>query len=955
MGKKVRNLLGTLLLVMAIAVTQIPVTDVEAVTTASASDFQMDGTTLVKYNGTAENVSVSNYVERIEANAFAGNYYVKTVTIGDAVESIGASAFAGCDNLQKVTIPDCVVNVDTAAFSRCPSLREVSVGTGLSRLGNGAFAGDYSLQTVAVSSSNPKFTCDDGAIYNKDGRDTLYQVLAGRKGDTYQMPSTIKEIKPYAFWGDYNLTNISVSSNVDRVPEYSFSNCKNLKVINLPYSVKNIDLKAFEDCVRLREITIPSSVSTIHSTAFDGCTKLNIIAEPGSTASAFAETLVLEDIDVSEYEEAPIPGSEEEKTTEESGEIHTLGPVDYYHEVTHIDPLESQDDSVKGTTRIVGQQAFVLIDNAQAKVRDGSTGEALGGSDVEEDVTNLDTVPGLAGSDDAKGGSFPKYTIVNNKIIAAQAYYDDSMSGYSIPSGIERIGEFAFARAELQSINIPDGVKEIGYAAFYHCDQLTDVVIPQSVESIEPSAFAKTAWLDGWTQNVGNGNDFLIVGDGILLAYRGNSSIVTIPGEVKQIGAEAFRGHSEITSVILPDSVTVIGEAAFAECSGLAAVGGGNAVKEIRDRAFAGCPIKSVKIPASVEQIGLLAFDSADTAKGEENSVIVFEGQEIPKLSYETTATKLYRDGFRDQAFKGNEIAVVPEELKLAEFDDTVLTTGKGGFEGAVCVISREPTEGESGALQVIQKSVRKSYAGNTYYIDGRAYTVEKDDLISNTQDWLSNESNAEGTGIGTVTVQISSSTLPLELSATAVMEGSEEDYILSIVDSREVKNEISAAYKKIYGNQLPGNLCGYEISLTDKRTGIPITALGKQEMTVTVPIPLGVTKENLHVVCLDADGQLEEVDSRIVSPDGGDYVSFTARHFSPYGIYNYTSGNTSVANVNNGQAVFNSLGKKDASPDTGDHSIHPKWFLMTGLFFASMAMFFYRGGRKHKRLIRRK
>ena len=67
MSKIIRNLIGILLLATAVAVTQIPVSDVEAAPTASASDFQMDGTTLVKYNGTAQNVSISNYVEKIEA------------------------------------------------------------------------------------------------------------------------------------------------------------------------------------------------------------------------------------------------------------------------------------------------------------------------------------------------------------------------------------------------------------------------------------------------------------------------------------------------------------------------------------------------------------------------------------------------------------------------------------------------------------------------------------------------------------------------------------------------------------------------------------------------------------------------------------------------------------------------------------------------------------------------
>ena len=214
MGKTVRNLIGILLIAAAIAVTQIPVSDVEAVTTSSASDFQMDGTTLLKYNGTAEDVSVPSSVEKIESEAFAYNDSIRHVTIGSSVREIGSSAFAGCKYLQKVTIPDSVTTIDHAAFSRCPSLTEVTIGKGLKELGNGAFAGDYSLTKVSFSSSNPKFICDDGAIYNRDGRDTLYQLLAGRKGDSYVVPSTVEEIRPYAFWGDYNLEYVKIGSKV---------------------------------------------------------------------------------------------------------------------------------------------------------------------------------------------------------------------------------------------------------------------------------------------------------------------------------------------------------------------------------------------------------------------------------------------------------------------------------------------------------------------------------------------------------------------------------------------------------------------------------------------------------------------------------------------------------------------------------------------------------------------
>ena len=173
-------------------------------------------------------------------------------------------------------------------------------------------------------------------------------------------------------------------------------------------------------------------------------------------------------------------------------------------------------------------------------------------------------------------------------------------------------------------------------------------------------------------------------------------------------------------------------------------------------------------------------------------------------------------------------------------------------------------------------------------------------------------------------------------------MEGTVGSYRIDITDSEEAKTKIEDVYKSIYGNKLPHSLHAYEISMTDTETNVPITGLGKQRVEITMPLPLGVLQENLHVVCLDADGQLEEADSRIVSLNGKDAVTFEAAHFSSYGIYNYGSG-PAVADVRDGQAVFVSLGKKDASPDTGDYSIHPKYFLGAGLFFAAMAMFFYR------------
>lgn len=970
MGKMIRKLIGTLLLVTAIVVTQIPVSGVEAEESSATPEFQMDGTTLIKYNGTAEDVSVSNQVKRIEAEAFAGNDAVRHISVGGAVEVIGARAFSECSNLQNVSVPDSVEIIENAAFSGCPSLKSVSIGKGLKSLGNGAFAGDYSLASVDFDSSNPDFVCDDGAIYNKKGWDVLYQVLAGRRGDSYSMPSSVNKIRPYAFWGDYNLQNVSISSNVAEITGYAFSNCKNLKEVSIPYSVKSIDMKAFEDCVRLRNITIPISVSAIHATAFDGCTKLTINAEAGSYAKRFAETLVLDDIDVSEYEEAPIPGSVSENSAEDDAVI--LGPVDYYHEVSHMNAMEAEEDDsrVKAKSRVIGQEVYVLVDNAKATVNVGATGEILGGEPVVEEP-ELDTIPGLAGSEDAKGGSFPKYTVVNGETIAAQAYYDEDMSSCEIPSGIRRIGEFAYARASLTSVRIPDGVEEIGYAAFYHCNELTDVVIPNSVSRIGVSAFDKTPWLSSWRANAGGDGDFLIVGDGILLAYRGRGGEVSIPGTVRKIGPEAFRGLSSVKAVQIPDSVKEIGEGAFEDCDKLERIEGGEGLEKICDRAFAGCPVSSVYIGPQVEKIGLRAFDNEKI----KNGVVYFAGNKLPARSYESAATKLYRDDYRGPVFTGTRVAVIP--AGVTDLTDTCLSSVGGAFTGAIC-----KKKGSEAAADVSGEGAENEEA------DSSLEDAQAADAVAGTSDEIQNGISDEEDGVLTIlkrtkeapapgeTVQIGKSTYTLEEAEpgavslidavqpkasasgievvnntysisrdgvfTAVMEGSEGNYRIEIEDSEEAKAKIGEVYQSIYGGKLPHSLHAYEITMTDQATNVPITGLGKQRVEIKMPLPQGVLTENLHVVCLDPDGQLEEVDSRIVSMDGQDAIAFTAAHFSAYGIYHYGSG-PAVADVKEGQAVFLSLGKKDASPDTGDYSIHPKYFLGAGLFFAAMAVFFWR------------
>lgn len=897
MSRKIAKLLSALLLASALAVTQIPVSDVEA---TSASDFQMEGSKLLKYAGTAEVVSVPDGVKEIGEEAFAGNDNLVKVTIGNDVEKIGYRAFADCDSLRTVQIGDSVEEIETAAFSNNEALKNVTIGAGLKKVGSGVFAGCSLLSSLTLSEDNPYLFYEDGILYD-DEEKTLYALMQNYKLTSLSLKDTVEEISAYAFWGNPYLEQVTLDSNLYSVPSYAFSNCINLKNVEIPLPVRSIEAKAFEDCINLTNVSLPDSMSNIHDTAFDGCYQVAFETTPGTYSAEFASAFTAQEADRIEYEDVQDSQILSEDEAEDTDAARDTVQTDTEEGVSEEDTDKEESNlpvtptvvggsssgRLLGQTSIVAGRAVVFIDNSQAAVTSGdmtSSGQDTASADSSEKIGDI-----LSGSEE-KGKDFPKYTVVNNKIASQAFYQDEDLTEYEIGEDITEIGDFAFARSGLTSIVIPEGVEKIGYGAFYHCDNLTSVTIPSSVKEIAANAFEQTPWLTGMKNLTGSG--FTIVGDGILLAYANADSVVNIPDGVKIIGAEVFKDHVGITAVNIPASVTEIGEAAFYGCRNLKTVNGGSNLEKVGDRAFQNCPLSQIVIPASMKEIGLAAYDCPGGT-----DTVTFEGTELPVLTMGSSAGRLSNEEARTYAFDKCKTAVIPQQT--GDLEGTILESGTYGFHGTIL-----------------------DNAGN---------------LVADTENGVTDISQSG------ITLMLSSDRVSEGENAMATMPGNTGSYVLKVQDSDTAAEEIAKAYGELYGGRQPSNLTAFDISLYDAAGQIPISKLGKQYVTVQFPLPQNLSEENLHLVTLDSDGQLEAVDYQIVNLTDGDYVQFTARHFSPYAFYSYTGyGGTGV--VSDGSTFISlSGGNKDDTPDTGDF-IHPKWILALGLLAASVGLFFYRG-----------
>lgn len=200
-----------------------------------------------------------------------------------------------------------------------------------------------------------------------------------------------------------------------------------------------------------------------------------------------------------------------------------------------------------GTVPIVNGNAVVLLDKNRVTVHQGEY------TPKEKNVFTLKLE-----NENAKAAS-------NGKISAWAFYREPMLEDFTFPESVTAIEKFAFARSGLKSVVIPEGVTSIGYGAFYHCDALTEVTIPKSVTTIEENAFVHTPWLKNWltraeeengdaavsepaeagnedtaASETADSGDFLIIGDGILLAYRGSEAEPELPAEVKSVAPGAL-------------------------------------------------------------------------------------------------------------------------------------------------------------------------------------------------------------------------------------------------------------------------------------------------------------------------------------------------------------------------------------------------------------------------------
>lgn len=155
----------------------------------------------------------------------------------------------------------------------------------------------------------------------------------------------------------------------------------------------------------------------------------------------------------------------------------------------------------------------------------------------------------------------------------------------------------------IKSVDIKDGVTNVGDYALFLLPDATQITLPKSVTRIGRYGIAMCSKLTGMSipKSVTEIGDFGLAGDGL--------TAVTLPDGLQSLGRGAFDTCTSLTNTTLPAAITAVPGKCFADCTKLLNVKYAGTVTAIGDLTFKGCKsLTAAPIPETVTELGASAF-----------------------------------------------------------------------------------------------------------------------------------------------------------------------------------------------------------------------------------------------------------------------------------------------------------------------------------------------------------
>ena len=608
--------------------------------------------------------SLSQRLADLGESAFEDCVNLSTIQNLGVITKIAQKTFKNCSNLFSITIPSTVTTIETLAFENCSMLTSLNIPVAVQTIGVDALKNATGLKSITLQgdlstiydlastkqnwyyNTNPTDSLDKKGYYTTFVSDWIITNINGNNYITGYRGEDVNVTIPYIItdergeqtyiYGVALNTYEKISGFENVVIDEGIQSILILEGINA--DDKNaISYPCFKDCKTLKSITLPSTLSLLSDGAFAGCTNLTeIIGLENTKVTKLGELFSIPTTNIWGYDEViRINGEDVKIKYNNSNFFEGSNRYRGMFEETSL-----KEVNLPSNLQIIGPLCFSSMQllrtiHVPASVRAIGAG-AFGALPMLESITGLENCV------------LDYKTTVNGMVIEcgfAAAIYQIGDGAYfqNIPVFMELLSLKTLTLPAYATIFTSDfSLGQVGSLIAY-CPALETIILPGdlsqefSLASTNDSEFGinSYSWYlrssqvttarEAGTYTIFPGDDdsdWVADENGMIIAYKGINSVVTVPSSIIQNGKtiqikgiKTFR-NKILTDVTISEGLSIIDANAFADMTRLKKVKLASSITTIGDAAFENCTnLTSIVLPEKATNVGSDIFKNCSSIK----------------------------------------------------------------------------------------------------------------------------------------------------------------------------------------------------------------------------------------------------------------------------------------------------------------------------------------------------